>query len=70
MTAEDYHIIKQGDLQMRLFKSVINRRLTEFGESFEEYKVRLKIMRKLLREQKKKGYSNEQLEKLAENLSV
>jgi len=70
MTAEDYHIIKQGDLQMRLFKSVINRRLAEFGESFEEYKVRLKIMRKLLREQKKKGYSDEQLEKLAENLNV
>lgn len=70
MTAKDYHIIKQGDLQMRLFKSVINRRLAEFGESFEEYKVRLKIMRKLLREQKKKGYSDEQLEKLAENLSV
>ena len=37
----DYHTIKQGDQECRLFKSLSNRRLDELGE-LDEYKLRLK----------------------------
>lgn len=52
----DYHTIKQGDQECRLFKSLANRRLDELGETFDEYKLRLKINTKMIKEQKKGFY--------------
>lgn len=52
----DYHIIKQGDKECRLFKSLSNRRLVESGETFDEYKLRLKINAKMVKQQKKGTY--------------
>lgn len=52
----DYHTIKQGDKECRLFKSLVNRRLVESGETFDEYKLRLKINAKMIKEQKKGIY--------------
>ena len=49
----NYHTIKQGNLQCRLFKSLANRRLVESGETFDEYKLRLKINAKMIKEHKK-----------------
>ena len=49
----DYHIIKMGDQECRLFKSLANRRLDELGETFDEYKLRLKINTKMLKEHKR-----------------
>lgn len=49
----DYHIIKMGDKECRLFKSLANRRLDELGETFDEYKLRLKINTKMLKEHKR-----------------
>lgn len=55
MTAEDYHLIKRGDEQVRVFKSISDRRLTEFGETFDEYRLRRKIMKEVLKAHKLKG---------------
>lgn len=52
----NYHTIKQGDQECRLFKSLVNRRLVESGETFDEYKLRLKINAKMIKEQKKGVY--------------
>lgn len=49
----DYHTIKMGDQECRLFKSLANRRLDELGETFDEYKLRLKINAKMLKEHKR-----------------
>jgi hypothetical protein len=49
----DYHTIKQGDQECRLFKSLSNRRLDELGETFDEYKLRLKINTKMLKQHKR-----------------
>lgn len=54
----DYHTIKQGDKECRLFKSLANRRLVESGETFDEYKLRLKINAKMIKEQKKGIYES------------
>jgi hypothetical protein len=51
----DYHWIKMGDEQIRLFKSLTNRRLPE--ETFGEYKVRQKINNKMVKLHKKGGTS-------------
>lgn len=58
MTDQDYNVIKQGDKEMKLFKSIADRRLVEFGETFSEYKVRQKIMTKLLRKNKHQKNNN------------
>lgn len=49
----DYHTIKMGDKECRLFKSLANRRLDELGETFDEYKLRLKINSKMLKQHKR-----------------
>ncbi len=49
----DYHRIKYGDQEVRLFKSLANRRLEELGETFDEYTVRLLINRKMVKLHKK-----------------
>lgn len=49
----DYHTIKMGDQECRLFKSLANRRLDELGETFDEYKLRLKINAKMLKQHKR-----------------
>jgi len=49
----DYHTIKQGDQECRLFKSLSNRRLNELSETFDEYKLRLKINAKMLKQHKR-----------------
>lgn len=54
----DYYTIKQGDKECRLFKSLANRRLVESGETFDEYKLRLKINAKMIKEQKKGIYES------------
>jgi hypothetical protein len=48
---QDYIIIKQGDKECRLFKSLSNGRLPD--ESFDEYKLRQKINRKMINLHKK-----------------
>lgn len=58
MTDQDYNIIKQGDKEMKLFKSIADRRLIEFDETFEEFKVRQKVMTKLLRKNKHQKNNN------------
>lgn len=52
----DYHLIKQGDQECRLFKSLSNRRLDELGETFDEYKLRLHINRKMIKQHKLGNY--------------
>jgi hypothetical protein len=52
----DYHTIKMGDQECRLFKSLANRRLNELGETFDEYKLRLKINAKMLKQHKRGNY--------------
>lgn len=47
----NYHTIKMGGLEMRLFKSLSNARCEE--ETFDEYKVRLKLNKKLVKAHKK-----------------
>jgi hypothetical protein len=59
MSPEDYHLIKRGDEQVRVFKSISDRRLTEFDETFDEYRLRRKIMQKVLKEHKIKGRGDE-----------
>jgi|Laugrespbdmm15dd_1035085.scaffolds.fasta_scaffold06757_6 hypothetical protein len=54
----DYHTIKMGDKECRLFKSLANRRLDELGETFDEYKLRLKINTKMLKEHKRGSVNN------------
>lgn len=54
----DYHTIKMGDQECRLFKSLANRRLIDQGETFDEYKLRLKINAKMIKEQKKGFYES------------
>jgi hypothetical protein len=54
----DYHTIKMGDKECRLFKSLANRRLGELGETFDEYKLRLKINTKMLKEHKRGSVNN------------
>jgi hypothetical protein len=49
----DYHLIKEGDQECRLFKSLSNRRLDELGETFDEYKLRLKINSKMVKQHKR-----------------
>ncbi len=51
----DYHWIKMGNEQIKLFKSLANRRLDEQGETFGEYKVRQKINRQMVKLHKKGG---------------
>ena len=58
MTDQDYNIIKQGDKEMKLFKSIADRRLIEFDETFEEFKVKQKVMTKLLRKNKHQKNNN------------
>lgn len=48
----DYHTIKMGDLECRLFKSLENRRLIELGETFDEYKLRLRINKQMVKRHK------------------
>jgi hypothetical protein len=55
MNAEDYHLIKRGDEQVKVFKSISDRRLTEFNETFDEYRLRRKIMKEVLKAHKLKG---------------
>ncbi len=45
----DFHTIKMDGLEMRLYKSLSNKR--QEGESFDEYKVRLKLNKKLIKVQ-------------------
>lgn len=52
----DYHTIKMGDLECRLFKSLENRRLIELGETFDEYKLRLRINKQMVKKHKKGTY--------------
>ena len=52
----DYHTIKMGDSECRLFKSLENRRLIELGETFNEYKLRLKINKQMVKRHKKGIY--------------
>lgn len=52
----DYHTIKMGDLECRLFKSLENRRLIELGETFDEYKLRLRINKQIVKRHKKGIY--------------
>lgn len=51
----NFHWIKLGDQQIRLFKSLENRRLIEFGEEFGEYKVRQKINNRMIKLHKRGG---------------
>jgi predicted house-cleaning noncanonical NTP pyrophosphatase (MazG superfamily) len=53
--SNDYHTIKMGDQECRLFKSLANRRLNELGETFDEYKLRLKINAKMLKQHKRES---------------
>jgi hypothetical protein len=59
MSPEDYHLLKRGEDQVRIFKTLNTRRLTEFDETFDEYKLRRKIMGKVLKEHKAKGKGDE-----------
>jgi len=43
------------DQECRLFKSLANRRLIELGETFDEYKLRLKINAKMLKQHKRES---------------
>ena len=36
MSPEDYHLLKRGEDQVRIFKTLNTRRLTEFDETFDE----------------------------------
>lgn len=54
----DYHTIKMGDQECRLFKSLANRRLNELGETFDEYKLRLKINAKMLKQHKRESINS------------
>lgn len=54
----DYHTIKMGDQECRLFKSLANRRLDELGETFDEYKLRLKINAKMLKQHKRESINS------------
>lgn len=47
----NYHTIKMEGLEMRLFKSLSNKRQED--ETFDEYKVRQKINSKLIKAQLK-----------------
>jgi hypothetical protein len=51
----DFHWIKMGEEQIRLFKSLSNRRLEDKGETFGEYKVRQKINNQMIKLHKKGG---------------
>jgi hypothetical protein len=55
MSPEDYHLLKRGEDQVRIFKTLNTRRLTEYNETFDEYKLRRKIMGKVIKEHKAKG---------------
>jgi len=57
----NYHVIKQGSKECRLFKSLSNRRLTEQGETFDEYKVRQKINSQMVKRHKRGGSFNNNL---------
>ena len=46
----NYHTIKMDGMEMRLFKSLSNARVED--ETFDEYKVRLKINKKLVKAHK------------------
>ena len=54
----DYHTIKMGDQECRLFKSLANRRLDELGETFDEYKLRLKINAKMLKQHRRESINS------------
>jgi hypothetical protein len=51
----DFHWIKMGEEQIRLFKSLSNRRLEDKGETFGEYRVRQKINNQMIKLHKKGG---------------
>lgn len=51
IVTSDFHWIKFGEEQIRLFKSLSNKRIE--GETFGEYKVRQKINSKMLKMYKK-----------------
>ncbi len=53
IVTSDFHWIKMGNEQIRLFKSLANRRLNEQGETFGEYKVRQKINSQMVKRHKK-----------------
>lgn len=55
---DDFHVIKYEGKDYRLFKSLANRRLEEFGETFDEYKVRLKINSKMVKKHKQGLYES------------
>jgi len=59
MSPEDYHLLKRGEEQVRIFKTLNTRRLTEFDETFDEYRLRRKMMAKVLKEHKAKGREDE-----------
>lgn len=56
IVTSDYHTIKQGERECRLFKSLSNRRLEEVGETFDEYKLRLRINKQMVKKHKKGTY--------------
>jgi hypothetical protein len=64
MSPEDYHLIKRGEEEVRIFKSLNSRRLTEFDETFDEYRLRRKIMMKVLKAHKVEGRKDEATDKI------
>ena len=49
-----FHVIKDGEQEIKLFKSLVNHRLS--NETFGEYKVRQKINQKMIKKFKQNGY--------------
>jgi hypothetical protein len=47
-----YTYINIDNEDVRLFQTLNNKRLTELGETYDEYKIRQKISRKLIKEWK------------------
>lgn len=64
MSPENYHLIKRGEEEVRIFKSLNSRRLTEFDETFDEYRLRRKIMMKVLKAHKVEGRKDEANDKI------